>query len=234
MKVGILGYGEIGKAVKKLYGLHQVFIRDLDRDDGIENCRYLHVCIPYSKNFVNQVSEIIEANNPSYVIIHSTVQPTTTEKIVERTRAKVVHSPVRGIHPELLEGLLTFEKYVGADFDCEEVIEHLNSLGIKTKLVSSRTSELAKLLSTTYYGLCIAWHGEMQKMCDELNVDFEEVTTDWNNGYNEGYLKLDMAHVVRPVLYPPTRIGGHCVLENTEILKQSFESEALDLILKYK
>jgi len=234
MKVGILGYGEIGKAVQKLYGLHQVFIRDLDRDDGIEDCRYLHVCIPYSKNFINQVSEVIEANNPNYVIIHSTVRPTTTEKIVERTSAKVVHSPVRGVHPELLEGLLTFEKFVGADFDCEEVIEHLNSLGLKTKLVSSRTSELAKLLSTTYYGLCIAWHGEMQNMCDELNVDFEEVTTDWNKGYNEGYLKLDMGHVVRPVLYPPTKIGGHCVLENTEILKQSFESEALDLILKYK
>ena len=234
MKVGILGYGEIGKAVKKLYGLHQVFIRDLDRDDGIEDCKYLHVCIPYSKNFINQVSEVIEENNPNYVIIHSTVQPTTTEKIVERTSAKVVHSPVRGVHPELLEGLLTFEMYVGADFDCEEVIKHLNSLGLRTKLVSSRTSELAKLMSTTYYGMCIAWHGEMKEMCDKLGVDFEEAATNWNNGYNESYNKLGMGHVTRPVLYPPDKIGGHCIIPNTKLLKDYFDKSFFDLILKWE
>ena len=39
-------------------------------------------------------------------------------------------------------------------------------MGIKTKLVyPSKTSELAKLFCTTYYGLCIAWHGEMAKIC---------------------------------------------------------------------
>ena len=240
MKVGIIGYGEIGKAVEKLYKT-PVFIKDLDRDDGLEGAEVLHICIPYGESFVDTVRRYVEKYKPSYTIIHSTVTPTTTESLVLLTGERIVHSPVRGVHPELLEGLLTFEKYVGADFECFDILEHLNSLGVKTKVVSSRTSELAKLMSTTYYGMCIAWHGEMKMMCDKLEVDFEDAATNWNKGYNEGYNKLGMSHVTRPVLYPPKRIGGHCILSNAIILKnyfvaklRIFNSPLFDLIFKWK
>ena len=99
----------------------------------------------------------------------------------------------------------------------------------------SKTTELAKLFCTTYYGLCIAWHAEMKKICDKEGIDFEKAVTDFNNTYNEGYAKLGMQNVVRPVLYPPAgAIGGHCIVPNAEILKKYYQSEALDLILKYK
>mgnify|MGYP003655320894 FL=1 len=232
-KVGIIGYGEIGKSVEKLYN-DPVLIKDLDRDDGLAGVEVLHICIPFGDSFVDTVRGYVQEYKPSYTIIHSTVAPTTTESLVTLTGARIVHSPVRGIHPHLLEGLLTFEKYVGADFECDDIVKHLNSLGVKTKVVTSRTSELAKLMSTTYYGLCIAWHGEMKAMCDELDVDFEDAATSWNNGYNEGYNKLGMGHVTRPVLYPPDKIGGHCIIPNTKLLKDSFDNSILDLILKWE
>ena len=65
----------------------------------------------------------------------------------------VVHSPVRGVHPYLFEGLKTFVKYVGAEDKKagEMAKKHFESLGIKTKLVyPAKTSELAKLFCTTY------------------------------------------------------------------------------------
>lgn len=93
---------------------------------------------------------------------------------------------------------------------------------------------MAKLTSTTYYGLCIAWHGEMKKMCDKHDIDFD-VINKWTETYNSGYIELDMPGVVRPNLYPPSDgIGGHCVIPNTELLLTQFESMALDLILQYK
>ena len=156
-----------------------------------------------------------------------------SQKISELTKSKVAHSPVRGVHPELLEGLLTFEKYIGADFDCSEIATHFEELGIKTKTVPSKTSELAKLFSTAYYGLCIAWHGEMKKMGDALDVDFEEAVTNWNQNYNESYKKLNKPNVVRPLLYPSSQIGGHCIIPNAKILREEFDSTALDLILEY-
>jgi hypothetical protein len=90
-------------------------------------------------------------------------------------------------------------------------------------------------MSTTYYGLCIAWHGEMKHICDEYNIDFEEAVTDWNKGYNKGMRGLNKSDLLRPILYPPNHdaIGGHCVVPNAILLRKIFDSKALDLIIDY-
>jgi len=112
---------------------------------------------------------------------------------------------------------------------------HLEGLGIKTKVfIPAITTEIGKLLDTTYYGLSIAWHGEMAKICEKARVDFEKAVTDFNETYNEGYAKLRRRNVIRPVLYPPKNgISGHCIVSNAEILKKYFESGAVDLVLEY-
>jgi len=231
-KIGILGYGEVGQAVAKFYKNPK--IKDLKRDDGLIGIEILHICIPWSDNFVAVAKRAIKEIKPKLAIIHSTVAPGTTKKI----GGMVVHSPVRGVHPRLYEGVKSFIKYIGADNKKARVMakEHLESLGIKTKVFQpSTTTEIGKLLSTSYYGVCIAWHGEMKKICDKFGIDFEKAVTDFNKTYNEGYKKLGKANVVRPILYPPKQgIKGHCVAQNAEILKNYCQSQALDLIIKYK
>ena len=269
MNIGILGYGEIGKAIHELYsedssiarylrsGMeYQVFVKDLDFDEGIRHCDYLHVCIPYSDDFVDQICECIEKENPKNVIIHSTVQVGTTRKIVEQSGLiNICHAPVRGVHPDLNKGLKTFLMYLGYDETQHstkdfiyEVDLLLGSIQIRTKIVNKfETSELAKLASTTYYGMCIAFHGEMQSLCGEMGLSFEEVMTEWNKDYNNGYKKLDMDHVVRPVLTPPAflrpdgAIGGHCIIPNAKLLQEyvwydigTATRQVTDLILKYE
>ena len=230
-KVGILGYGEIGSSLARFY--ENPKIKDLERDDGLNGVEILHICIGWSDKFVNIVKTEIGEVKPKLTIIHSTVPPGTTKEI----GGMVVHSPVRGVHPYLYEGLQIFIKYIGADNKKagEMAKAHLESLGIKTKLVyPSKTSELAKLFCTTYYGLCIAWHGEMEKICKQEGVIFDDVATEFNKTYNEGYIKLGKTNVVRPVLFPPDGpIGGHCVLPNAKILKKLYKSKAIDLILEY-
>jgi len=245
-KVGILGYGEIGKAVAKFYKNPK--IKDLTRNDGLHGVEVLHVCIPYTDAFVNIVKKEITENQPKLTIIHSTVAPGTTKKIgqdakrnlprqIRSVSGMVVHSPVRGVHPYLYEGIKTFVKYIGADDKKagQMAQKHLGGLGIKTKLVyPSKTSELAKLLCTTYYGVCIAWHKEMKKICKQEKVNFDDVVTELNKTYNEGYTRLGKTNVVRPVLYVDDKpIGGHCVVPNAIILKKYYKSKALDLILEY-
>jgi len=238
-KIGILGYGEVGRAIAKFY--HKPKIKDLYRDDGLAGVDILHICIPYNEKFVKTVKKEIKNIKPKLTIIHSTVMPGTTKKIIAglpRVCRGVVHSPVRGIHPYLYSGIKTFVKYIGAENKKagELAKKHLESLGIKTGvLYPAATTELGKLLDTTYYGLCIAWHGEMKKMCDKFGVDFEKAVTDFNETYNQGYKKLGLSHVVRPVLYPPKGgIGGHCIIPNAKILKKYFRSLAIDLVLKHK
>jgi len=241
IKVGVLGFGEVGRAVAKFYGSTgspQVKIKDLKRNDGLKGVEILNICIPWNNNFVKIVSKEIKEIKPKLTIIHSTVAPGTTKKISDLTKSLVVHSPIRGIHPNLYEGIKIFVKYIGADNKKagELAKKHLESLGIKTKLFfPSVTTEIGKLFDTTYYGLCIAWHGEMKKMCDKFGINFKEAATNFNETYNEGYRALGKLNVIRSVLYPPENgVGGHCIIPNAEILKKYFKSEALDLVLKYK
>ena len=236
-KIGILGHGEVGQAIAKFY--KRAKIKDLDRDDGLKGVDILHICIPYYQNFIEIVSKEIKKIKPKLVIIHSTVAPGTTKKIIKKTKNKmIIHSPIRGIHPHLYQGIKTFVKYIGAENKKagEMAKKHLNSLGIKTEaFYPAKTTELGKLFDTTYYALCVAWHGEMKEICDKEKVNFEKVATDFNKTYNEGYKKLKMNHVVRPVLKPPEKfIGGHCLIPNTKILKKYYKSKAFNLILDYQ
>ena len=238
---GIIGYGEIGKSIEKLYvDFPDKFVirkKDVNWADNLDGIEILNVAVPFIENFVDIVCKEIIKYSPKLTIIHSTVSPGTTKKIGELTNKLVVHSPVIGVHPNLCEGIKTFTKYVGHDKctsgELEAIKQHFDDLELNYELIpSSQSTELAKLLSTTYYGLCIAWHGEMQKLCSQFDVDFDFINN-WTENYNKGYIALGKENVVRPVLFPPDRIGGHCVVPNTKILSELMESEAFKLILKY-
>ena len=238
MKIGIIGYGEIGSSLAKVYSEHsqyQVSILDpyLGKNDDLTNVKVLNICIPFIENFVDVVKEYIQKFNPEYTVIHSTVAPGTTEQI----GGKVCHSPVRGLHPNLDLGIKTFLKYIGSeDIDVSASYKkHLEELGVKSYVCkSSKTTEYSKLLDTTYYGVCIAFHAEVMNLCENENLDFDEVMTLYNKTYNEGYNELGKSNVTRPVLYGTKKIGGHCVTPNAKILKEYFNSQSIDLILKYE
>lgn len=245
MKYGIVGHGEIGKSIERLYLESGIvpLIKDIQRNDGLEECDVLHICIPWSENFIASVVSYVKQyqtrNQKSVVMIHSTVPVGTTTKIINAsTVPNICHVPIRGLHPNLLQGIKTFPLYIGttsSSLFCF-IQRHFNDLRI-TDLVycdKPETTELAKLLDTTYYGVCIAFHKEAAALCQNLGLDFNEVMTNYNLSYNEGYPKLGKPNVVRPVLTNvPGPIGGHCVVPNAQILAKTWKSEVLDLILKY-
>jgi UDP-N-acetyl-D-mannosaminuronate dehydrogenase len=224
----IAGFGEVGSAIGRIEkeNKNTVFVLDpsvlIIPGTSLEY-EVLHICFPYSKDFENQCVKYIERYRPRLVIIHSTVVPGTTENIRKQTGRHVVHSFVRGVHPNLYEGINTFVKYVGGDdvVSTEAAVNYLTNLGLKVeKLSSSKHSEAAKIFDTSYYGWCILFTKETKKYCDEHGLNFEEVYTRPNITYNEGYEKLGMKNVVRPVLYPPSgEIGGHCVTNNFQLLE---------------
>lgn len=239
-KVGILGMGEVGKAIASFY--EDPYTMDLENGHFPENLDILHICIPWSNDFIATVVKTAHHHaKGGLVIIHSTVPVGTTEHIGTHLQATLlVHSPIRGVHPHLAEGIREFVKYIGADTPGAARIaaEHFEELGLKIDIsLHSRTTELLKLLDTTYYGIAIAFHDYAAKLCELEGLKFEQVMTKPNVSYNEGYAGLGMAHVVRPVLFPPAegKIGGHCVVPNAELLKAQFgEDPLLEAIISRK
>lgn len=234
-EVMVIGLGEIGTSVKNIEEKagNKVYVRDLEPS----NCKFnitnkydvIHVCIPYKgHDFIDTVVDYWRKYHSPMFIIHSTV-PVGTTTLIEGYGVPVVHSFVRGVHPNLEEGLLTFEKPVGSSDEefSLKASKHLESLGIKTKILSSsETSELSKVLSTTYYGYNIIFAKVVNEMCKQEGVDFDEVYTWANETYNQGYKELGKENVIRPVLFPPEgEIGGHCVVPNFKLLPPSDLSE---------
>jgi UDP-N-acetyl-D-mannosaminuronate dehydrogenase len=122
----------------------------------------------------------------------------------------------------MLDELGKYTKFIGA-MDVEvgrRAAEHFASIGMKAMLLSSpEATELAKLTETTYFGLMIAWAQEVERYCDQANVDYEEVTSFY-----------DEIKFFPPVKYFPGIIGGHCVMPNIGILQKFGRSVLLDAI----
>ena len=220
-KVVIVGLGEVGKPLFQLaLRHHEVIGVDIDPPKhALENVDVLHICFPYEvKDFVGESARYIALFKPAVTVVNSTVGIGTTRAIAERTGALVVNSPVRGKHVRMLEELQHYTKFVGASdaAAAQLAVEHFESMGLKTKVLTScEATELAKLTETTYFGLMIAWAQEVERYCDRVDQDYAEVASFY-----------DEIKFFPPVKYFPGVIGGHCVMPNIEILSK-FENSAI-------
>lgn len=245
--IGILGYGEIGKSVARFYQNKNKFnllTKDLHLDQfNDKKIDILDVAIPFfgENHFISTVNGVIKKNKPNLVIIHSTISPGTTKKLIQKTRIKIVHSPVRGVHPKLYEGIKTFVKFIGTEnLKTGQIVKkHFQSIGIKNVKVlkPAAATELNKLIDTTYYAHCIVFTDYVEQIFKKYNVSFEAFQ-EFNLSYNEGYKKLGKPNVARPTLYPPSKtgrkIGGHCQIPNAKILEKLYPHAVTKQILKYK
>ncbi len=110
MRTIIIGIGEVGSALHSVLSEHYnpVSIHDLkvsNADDGPYDI--MHVCIPYSENFIDIVKAYRARFQPKHVVIHSSVPIGTSRQ------CGAVHSPIRGLHPLLDTGIKTFVKFLG-------------------------------------------------------------------------------------------------------------------------
>jgi UDP-N-acetyl-D-mannosaminuronate dehydrogenase len=220
----VVGLGEVGKPLLDLISPHHDAIGvDITPVDGIADADVMHICYPFEiEDFIGETARYIERFQPALTVINSTVGVGTTRAIAERTGAAVVNSPVRGKHARMLDEMRMYTKFVGALDPAagEQAARHFESVGLKTKVLSSpEASELAKLTETTYFGLMIAWAQQIERYCDEAGANYEEIVAFY-----------DEIKFFPPVKYFPGVIGGHCVMPNIEILSKFRRADLVDAI----
>jgi UDP-N-acetyl-D-mannosaminuronate dehydrogenase len=240
----VVGLGEIGCTLFELLKEKDSFIvygLDLDktkmratRQDQSKlpkKVDTMHICLTCKSqdNFVATVASYANQFKPKLLIINSTVPPETTKKIQQSCECLVAHSPARGVHksPEHMRWeMKRWTKYVGgADAKAAEATcKHFEKMGLKVKTLKSCTeTELAKLFETTYRAWMIVCFQEMHRISRTFEADFDDVVDFLEDTHR---VRLD-----RPIMFPGF-IGGHCLIPNTELLLQSYDSELLKLILK--
>jgi len=239
----VIGLGEIGNPILQLlskknlvlgYDLNKklMVVDKFEKYSSLE-VSFMHVCIPFTKNFISVVLGYYKKFKPNCIVIHSTIRPNTTEHLQKKLSIPVMYSATRGIHKRMLHDLKRYVKFYAIDKNAPRekwastTFEKLmNSSGVLTKKISKPiTLELAKIIcDTSYYGWLITYAQISNLIAKKNGVDYDEM---WSFA--------DEIHKFlgnRPKMYPGF-IGGHCVVPNLELINNDVLNLITEFNLKY-
>ena len=229
----VIGQGEIGKPLGEFIeesGKYKVFKKDIDPLEINEPIEVMHVYIPFSEKFADIVIGYINQYKPKLTIIGATVKPGTTETIYTKTNSLIVHSPYRGKHSLLKqEHLKRFVKFIGPTSEEAGKLakEYFDSLEIPNEILdNAKTTEFGKIFSTTYYAMNITFHQEMNRICEKFGIKYNQAV----KKFSETFVMDPEYKISRPVL-TPGYIGKHCLMPNTVMLSEIYDSVFLKEII---
>lgn len=204
----VVGMGEVGQALADY--LHCAGRDISDTAPTVTEADVLHVAIPWTPMFVEQVTNYDGQYRPEIIIVHSTVPVGTC------TPHGWVHSPVRGRHPDLGLALRFMPKWFGGG-KAEHAANHWP--GDTLTYPCSEETEAGKLWELVQFGLQVRVCQAIWEWSQERGLDPDVVYTRFAESYNDGYKELGERQFIRPVLgYVPGDIGGHCVTQNSTML----------------
>ena len=234
----VAGIGEIGKPILKLLSKHGVVVgfdsnpdlmdeRKFERYESLKTS-FLHIAIPITGKFTNNVLNLCKKFQPECIVIHSTIKPGTTEKLQEKLSIPVIYSATRGIHKRMAYDLKRYTKFfvISANaprgkWASSKYVQSMKRCGIKTKKMSKpETLELAKIIcDTSYLGWLVNYAQLSNIIAIEHEVDYDEM---WS--FSD---EIQEFLGNRPKMYP-SFIGGHCVIPNLNLIN----NETLNIINK--
>ena len=200
-KVGIVGQGYVGKALKvgfksdnieintyDKYLSDQSTVKDLNELTLSSNIIFICVPTPMKKNgecFTGIVEEVIKdinisADNKKTVIIKSTVPPGTTEKLNEIYKnISLIFNPEFLTEANFLDDFKN-QKYIilGGNNKDLDLVENLYSIifpEIKINRTTSINAEIVKYFLNTYLATKVSFANEMKILCDHVNADYNQI-----------------------------------------------------------
>jgi len=146
----------------------------------------MHICIPYSDDFIGIVKRYNEVYKPKLIIIHSTLKVGTTIKLVN-DKVPCVHSPII-YDDEQLHTSVFFNKMIGYDLPELGLMahEHLRPCFNTSLINGTYQTELADCLLGLYHLTCRAVTFEMGVIFKILKLDYSvmmELIGNNNSGY---------------------------------------------------
>ena len=235
--VCVIGLGNVGNpTAEHIYKYYSVYGYDIDSQkiqnrpyyattnwDIIQNIDIFIVCVntqwnggPDMSIIETVMKSIKEKSTPqTLVIIESTVSVATSRKVFEEIFDKQVLlacCPHRLWVGDLKNYGVVQKRILGAvnDKSLEKSKEFYQSVKIPIHVVSKiEVAEMSKLVENSYRFVQIAFAEEMKIICDEHNLNFDEIRKACNTKWNIDLLKaLD-------------GIGGECLPKDIRILNSS-------------
>lgn len=242
MKIGIVGLGIIGSAAK--YGFeklgHNVLVHDTKLNTSLVDLKYceiIYICVPTPTNedgscntkIVEQVvADLIELNYNNVIAIKSTVEPGTTQRIIdtysndsicfvpEFLRERCAVSDFTENHDLLAIG--STNKSVQ-----EKILLSHGNYPKSCKFLKPTEAELLKYYSNIFNALRIIFANEMYEICSSLGVDYSAI--------KEAYVLRNTKDMYLDVNENFRGYGGVCLPKDTKAIAALCKKLNLDLKL---
>lgn len=188
-KIGILGGGVLGQAIKNYYPDAKVFDKYQEQDllEEVQEQDYFFICVPtpYKEGTGIDLEEVADAISRvaqpgKIVIIKSTVIPGTTDYFQEKyPETKILFCPEFLTEATSLEDFASPDKqivgYTEKSRDIAEQILKILPQGKYNKIVSAKAAELIKLAINNYYALKVVYANQLYDLCQGLGIDYDQV-----------------------------------------------------------
>ena len=229
MKIGIVGQGYVGTAVRAIFEKHyDVFTFDLDKDKSscnsiselVGNTDIIFVCVPTPMNKdgscnTDIVEDVIEKINfagkdDMIVAIKSTVLPGTTNKLNKKYNyLSIVFNPEFLTEANFIEDFKNQNRIIiGGPRPATTKLRQVYSLvfpNVPIIKTGSITAEMVKYFTNTFLATKVSFANEMKQICDKLNIDYDKVVE--YSTYDE---RLGKSHWAVPGPDGKLGFGGSC------------------------
>lgn len=202
MKIGIVGYGYVGKAMFEYFKTHyeviyyDPYVSGSSTQEEINKCDLGVVCVftPSKENGECDVS-IVESTiawlNTPLILIKSTVKVGTTERLIKETNKNIVFSPEYIGESTYDTGHFNFNKAVknhsfftfgGNSTNTSKLVSIFQVISGPTKVYKQTTAtvaEIAKYMENAFFSTKVIFCHEFAEICRVNNADYNDVRECW-------------------------------------------------------
>ena len=250
MKIGILGQGYVGSAIKIGFEKHYKDINTFDKynksrstvsnlEELTESSEIIFVCLPTPMKEngecdIGIVKKEIEKINKysthkKIVVIKSTVPPDTTKRINNNNKnIDVIFNPEFLTERNFIEDFKKQNRIVlGGNQKPVDILQQVYSKvfpNITIIKTDSTTAEMIKYFTNTFLATKVSFSNEMKIICDKIDVNYDQVVK--YSLYDE---RLGKSHLGVPGPDGKLGFGGSCFPKDINALIYFAKQKGIDL-----
>ena len=246
MKIGIVGQGYVGTAIKVGFEPHyQLETYDKIKSKStctffelVSKCEVIFVCVPTPMNedgschtdIVESVVEEIDACNQKHkpiVVIKSTVPPGTTDRLHRKYKnVDVIFNPEFLTEANFLEDFKNQTRIIlGGVRRGTNLLRQVYSKVFPHATIvktGSKTAEMTKYFINSFLATKVSFANEMKILCDNVDIDYDKVVE--YSTYDE---RLGKSHWAVPGPDGDYGFGGHCLPKDVSALVNGYDDMKL-------
>lgn len=245
-KIGIIGFGVVGKSLKHWFDqnkkCYRIFVYDKNKKtDSIEKVNsadVIFICVPtpFHENGGGYDGSLVEKTvkkirDGKTVVIKSTILPGSTEKLADRYPKKKIF-----FNPEFLrtktarrDFMFPDMQYIGYvnDEDRRDAYEILRILprAPYSGVIKSKEAELIKYFLNSYLATRVIFANQIYDLCEKLGINYEVIKKCVVGDKRIGDSHFDVWHEGY------RGYGGHCLPKDTKSLLELAQKNDVDFEL---